>query len=53
MNKATLAALLGTSQAQWFGHTRHANSANPFLGKTLFANPLFTSEVKSAEKDYP
>lgn len=34
-------------------HFKHANASNPFSGKTLFANPLFTSEVKTAESAYP
>ena len=53
MNKATLLALLGTSQAQWHSSFKHANSSNPFTGKTMFANPLFTSEVRSAEQAFP
>ena len=34
-------------------HYKHANQSNPFSGKTLFANPLFTSEVKFAETGFP
>ena len=53
MNKFTLAALLGTSTAKWMPEHGHANSVNPFAGKTTFANPLFTSEVEGAETQYP
>jgi cellulose 1,4-beta-cellobiosidase len=53
MNKFTLAALLGTTSANWMPDVRHANSVNPFVGKTIFANPLFTSEVQGAEKKFP
>ena len=53
MNKFTLAALLRTTSAKLMPDVGHANSVNPFSGKTTFANPLFTTEVQGAEKKYP
>ena len=45
--KYAVAALLGVASAS------PANSSNPFLGKTIYSNPVFTGNVKKTETDNP
>jgi cellulose 1,4-beta-cellobiosidase len=45
--KYAVAALLGVASAS------PANSVNPFEGKTIFSNPIFTQNVKKTETDNP
>jgi hypothetical protein len=46
MKSFVLAALLGQISAD------HANDVNPFLSKTIYPNPTFTSNVKQTAADH-
>jgi len=49
---AALLGLISAEQKVLTSMKPHANEVNPFAGKTIFANPTFTGNVKKTEADH-